>query len=651
MWSLLRRESFLRRPRSSESGQATVGNCKPISLRSSFSVVSLLYVLALIGGLEYCFRTFPAAENRRAIPNGTDSEIYGPFNSAPLNRVATVTQAPTTRSSQLLNISTISSEHKILTPTQMTTLLITTSTNIPNNWEDPSTGLPGHVQYVQFDVLGVKNDNYNGCIWAYIEYHFDSKEEGWFKDIKDSHDWCPIVCDGLALVFLKEYCWDSWKDKASLYARRTALSPLATVAQSEDEYQEGTRCPAVARAVVTTSSPATAVTTSNNVVIKTTSIDTEVIQVTTVSGVPSTFTRSTRVPIPVTVEAGPRASEAATQPNGEPTAGLPTPTMGGADQWTFTTTVQRDAQGRPTATVTARLRASKTTITLMDSNGLPTATVTTNVLLVPSLVTMTGSDGVPTATITTNLLAAAPSSSLVTFRGVDGIMTTTLVPIVPGQVLTLTDSNGVPVATITGYGRTPTLIASPNPDPIIPGTNTCGQSADSIGPDLHPISWRDYLLASFAPILITLPLAILVQIQSASLKALLPYYSLSRNRPEGHGWSTAAESLCLVTGGPRGIVNSVRLLFSSGEPLAFLADLHVLTSSLVISFSSEALGIKLYGYCQPNDFRGCHMGVALFKSPTRIVQAILVLSLVISVVNSVLLHKRDWRRAVTIYSR
>ncbi|KAM7186278.1 hypothetical protein V8F33_011874 [Rhypophila sp. PSN 637] len=209
---------------------------------------------------------------------------------------------------------------------------------------------------------------------------------------------------------------------------------------------------------------------------------------------------------------------------------------------------------------------------------------------------------------------------------------------------------------------------------------------DEVGPDFHPISWQDYLFASFAPILLALPLAILVQMQSGSLKALLPYYILSSSSPTspstaghsrsssvtgqvvhpeetagGGGRATALESLCLITGGPRGIWNGVRLCFvGSGatpatrrkEPLGFLADLHVLVLSAIVSLSSEALSIKLIGRCRADDFRGCHLGVSLFLVPGRIVQALLVVSLAMSVLNGlVLLQRREWRRAMDIHAR
>jgi len=563
--------------------------------------------------------------------------VYGPFNSAPLARIAVITPAITTTLPSQLAVNTSTSPPTIhetpvnQSPTPTTTHPTSSAIQAPDNWEDayleavtfgvrpgiPGFGLnittgdnsteanltrrvpppnqwgqlPGRVQYVQFDVLGFRDRiSSDWTILTYIEYFYLPKDQSessnkFYLSISDDPQYCPIVCNGPALVFLKLYCWDSWKNKASLYSRRVRETPRATTAQSEDRWKDGTPCPSVTADM--------GITPSNS-------------------------------PIPVTIGAGfgvgGTTSEVA-RPTGQPSQ----PTDNSVtEQWILTTVVQRDAQGSPTATVTTRLRATQMTMTLTDLHGLPTATVTTNVLLAPSVLSFKG--------------------------GSDGAMTTisTIIPLVAGSII-VTDSNGFPIATITGYvdadgGPAPT--AQPRT-----GGYTGGWSGDNlIGPDLHPVSRGDYILASFAPILLALPLAILVQIQSASLKELLPFSALSKTaNPAG---VSAARSLCMTTGGLQGFVIGMELLFNARDPLMFLADLHILASSLVVSFSSEALGIKLYGHCRSDDFRGCHMGVAVFRSPGRIVQVFLAITLVINLlINGVLLRRAAWRRTLDIYTR
>ncbi|KAM7206469.1 hypothetical protein V8F20_002818 [Naviculisporaceae sp. PSN 640] len=703
-WFLQLRESFRRSRKNNESGPRQASSPedrRPLSLRTTFTAVTLAYTVALIAALEYCFQTLPISHDRRDnIPNGTASEVYGPFNWAPLGRFLNNTES----SFAPLPTLTPWNSSAVVTPTLTLTEGVLTTTLPPDPFPDLADGtvffgsrpgilgfdfpvdtpvsntthgnsttklsrrvpppekwgqLPGRVQYVQFDVVGRipvhPKDPQPGWVWAYIEYFYDSAKGKAYSSIKNSKQWCPTVCDGPALVFLETYCWDSWRDKASLYKRRTALYPTAIHTNSEDPWMEGTPCPtAVASAPIAVEVPPDAAVPATTLSSRT--VDAEIIEVTTISGQPTTLTRTTQlvipvepvpvVPLPVDVNPGPGPGPTRTGPAAVPA----NPTDEG---WTPTTTItQKDNQGRPTATVTARLRATETTMTLTNQAGVPTATITTNIPLV---------------------------RAVVTFSGTDGIMTTStvLVPLynVPGQqdsLITLTNSEGVPVATIA---------VSPNHQHprLGPRPGTHGSvDANAVGQDLHPVSWRDYLFASFGPILLALPLAWLVQMQSSSLKALLPYHILfsssssfsstirSRSssvtsQPQemtGGGGATAADSLCLITGGPRGIWNGIRLLFvgtrTTGrkEPLGFLADLHVVVLSAIVSLSSEALGIKLIGRCRVDDFRGCHMGVSLFLVPGRILQALLVLSLALGVLNMlILLQRREWKRAVDIYAR
>jgi hypothetical protein len=47
----------------------------------------------------------------------------------------------------------------------------------------------------------------------------------------------------------------------------------------------------------------------------------------------------------------------------------------------------------------------------------------------------------------------------------------------------------------------------------------------------------------------------------------------------------------------------------------------------ITALSSEAVGVKLGGYCKENDARGCYMGVAIFSVLARVVEGLLCLGL------------------------
>ncbi|KAM7210424.1 hypothetical protein V8F06_014197 [Rhypophila decipiens] len=698
-WFLQLRESFQRfRTKDASNLRQDAEKCRPLSLRTSFTVVTLAYTVALIAALEYCFHTLPVSEDRRDIPNGTESEIYGPFNWAPLARLVDTTE---TSSAPPLTITAWNSS-AVITPAPTITegAPSTSSSTSTDPFEDSPDGtvyfgnrpgilgfgldhpihgnatkgnstkalsrrvpppdkwgqLPGRMQLVQFDVTGRQpwpNDPHPGYVWAIIEYFYDSDENHpIYASMMKNRVYCPSVCDGPALVFLETRCWDQWKNKASMYRRDTARWPTAIHTNVENAWKEGTPCPtAIATTPILVEVPPPDVSVATTMSSRT--VDAEIIEVTTVSGQPTTLTRTTQLVIPIVpdpVEDNPGPGP--TRPRPAEVSAEPTD-----DGWTPTTTItQKDDQGRPTATVTARLRATETTMTLTDIAGRPTATLITNIPLI---------------------------SSVITFSGADGVVTTSTVLVPAYQIhgqerpsITLTNSAGVPVATVPispDYGpRT-----KPRPGTHASDDAAIGSEGDS-NFDFHPISWGDYLFASFAPILVTLPLAWLIQMQSGSLKALLPYFILSssssssagRNRSSsvgnanqdgaipGGGGATAAESLCLITGGPWGIWNGVRLFFVGTsttrrkEPLGFFADLHVVVLSAIVSLSSEALGIRLIGRCRVDDFRGCHMGLSLFLVPGRIVQALLAVSLALGVLNAlVLLQRAEWKRAVDIYAR
>jgi hypothetical protein len=55
-------------------------------------------------------------------------------------------------------------------------------------------------------------------------------------------------------------------------------------------------------------------------------------------------------------------------------------------------------------------------------------------------------------------------------------------------------------------------------------------------------------------------------------------------------------------------------------------------------------GIKLYGGCKADNFTGCHMSMAVFQGPSRVVQAFLSVSLVIVIIMTCLI--RYWRTGI-----
>lgn len=242
----------------------------------------------------------------------------------------------------------------------------------------------------------------------------------------------------------------------------------------------------------------------------------------------------------------------------------------------------KDADGRPTATQIMSISTFPpmiSTATLRDPNGAATATVTIGPTPRPTrVITLTDSLGLPSTTLTWS-----PPLATLTLRNPTGLPTATLTvdasPTSP-PFITLSDTLGNPTATID--------IAIPTKG--VPPKYTDHNPLQS---QHHPLSSLEYSLAVFLPLLLCAPLAIVSQIISSDLKALLPFHTLSASK-DG---VLARHSLLLSTGGVYGVFNSFRLLFQQGEALSLLSDGLVLTSAVVTALASEAVGVVLRGRC------------------------------------------------------
>ncbi|KAK3391141.1 hypothetical protein B0H63DRAFT_467346 [Podospora didyma] len=520
--------------------------------------------------------------------------------------------------------------------------------------QDPSHygQLGGESQIIMFGLTYWEADphhrNSPGRGKSYIKYFADNLVYFFAWDAKEYPEitfegHCQVTCYGSALVFHERDCWDSWRSFSAIETEARKRMYDWSVWEKANEGAQV--CKATPKKPEATTVVPPAVGGDDNIHAS--------------AGSPKTA-----IPTPPVPLAGPfpiTATDISSFP-----------------LMMFTTVTQRDSQGSPTATVTAVLPInSEGLVTLVDAKGLPTATITAYeqqlesfsrtvmtlrdsrgsptatlpLAVVPSVkpnklkgfVTLTNSNGVPTATLPAQ---GGPvySEMAITLTNAFGLPTTTKTLLFPVAtvlpVTTLTDSDGVPTAT-----QYRTLGPIPPSSTDIPDVNSTKSSfgfpASSLS-EFHPLSRLEYFIALFLPVLLATPLSILAQMVSSDIKALLPFHALLARRQAGG--ATAEQSLCMSTSGMAGLINSVRLLFRFGEPLSFLGDLLVLFSALVTSLSSEAVGIKLYGRCVPDDFSGCYMGITVTTGPTWSLVALLASSLVAIFWLSILL--RQWQSGV-----
>jgi hypothetical protein len=627
----------------------------PPALRWSFLLVLSIYICVLISILEYGRRVFPISQNR-ALPD-SDIDVLGPFASAPLVRAeapvktesplptktlacaAGVAPSSTTRDRRSVRgrlpgrifargNGTALNETCTETPTEDVDAETTTSPPIPTETKAENAtfgplklgyrdgfpmGSPNlNSSYLNSTLLDSNNastvarrhedpSHYGDVVGKLQKILFayqppQNAEDGithfimYFPGDKSMDDlvnpdpeilrgigWndlCKIRCNGPAIVFETDVCWDMWRQANKWQDYMSAEeAKFGRVLRFEERDQEGgVRCPL---RTLSSSGPSGASGSGGSgagvsgpggsgtggaglglAPLQPITIDVDITVVITVDGVPVTTTRRTQIQVMPETE------------------------------------VLRDAQGRPTMTITrAPKNLKRITTTLLDFDGKPTATVIGDVELITTALTLTDEYGRPTATVST------------------------------------------------------TLPVTKFPQPTGPSVPTRWRGPETDEKKyLHPITWSDYIGATFLPVLLSLPLSIAAQVIATQLHTVLPFHALTRE-----GGAEAEDSLCLGPGGIFGFVGSLRLLFKFHEPLSLLSDLIMLSAAVVVSISSEAVGIKLYGVCVVDNFQGCYMGMAIFDGPSRAVIVFLSFMLVVVVLTGVLQHR--WKTGVRDFSR
>ncbi|KAK0723965.1 hypothetical protein B0T21DRAFT_47342 [Apiosordaria backusii] len=663
----LRPKSSPSRDSRAQQSDKCLNNSKPLVLQTPFLVLLSLYIVVLIVVLEYGFRTVTIANDRFPVMNeyGTGTGSYGPFLVAqPLRKARAVEALSSTAFSSLAwqqNTSSLLSPEPTLLSTS-TSASMPTSTSLTgwvglptepltfgNRTGYPVINVPSNttVNATRTNFTGIQRrvppkDKYGQIagyrikmsFWHTVYYTTTRPGQlpfvrtpvyfttiiNFFPIHEKLHTDCTIICDGPAFVFLEPACWSEWVRVSRAQYEARSENPQITLQYSEFAFDGARACAKAAPDIVETK-PVTA------------TLMNPLPPVTTHVLVPEDITvpgsaHGSHVPTTITL----------TDDKGKGTATITSsiwiPAQTPEYQTTFMTLT--DSNGRPTATITGTGKSlANQPKTLYDDRGTPTATVIVNgvrwklvEITLPGgygttpIATVTGFATRSLATITTVDFLGRPVTltskfhlvpTVVTMRDSNGIPTatiTTQVPTVRDIGLTITDSNGLPVA--TAYPKEDTGIF-----------RAMDENEDGEPTTFNPVSWGDYVLAAFLPIIITSPLTLLAQVIDSHVKALLPLKTLSRSS-DG---TSPEDSLFLRTGGIQGFFTCWHLLFHFKEPALLLTQLLVFISSVAVSFSSEAVGFKLHGGCTADSFAGCFMEIAIFGTPGRIVQASLSLSL------------------------
>ncbi|GAB1316399.1 hypothetical protein MFIFM68171_06609 [Madurella fahalii] len=218
-----------------------------------------------------------------------------------------------------------------------------------------------------------------------------------------------------------------------------------------------------------------------------------------------------------------------------------------------------------------------------------TTLITTNFLGLPTTITTVPGDALlrTIITITTNPLGSP----------------TTLTTAIPATSLVVTQTNflGLPTATLTAYPVFPHILGSTPAEITVPSSSLT------------------YLTVYFLPLILTLLLLVPIQLIDAEIKLLLPFRSLARP-----GGSTTALTM-RISGGLREVWIGLVLLWRERDRLSLVSDLLVAASAVLVSLSGETIGLKLRGSCIKHNLNTCFITLAVFRTPARFAQVLLVL--------------------------
>ncbi|KAI5457762.1 hypothetical protein BGZ63DRAFT_393749 [Mariannaea sp. PMI_226] len=313
-------------------------------------------------------------------------------------------------------------------------------------------------------------------------------------------------------------------------------------------------------------------------------------------------------------------------------------------------TVQTIVASQPSETVVSRVGGHTTVVdvTSLGEDGLPTTSqvvstvggkLTTFVRTGPfeetitsdvngMLTTFVHTDGLE-KTITSDVGGFTTTFDLTTW-GPDGLPTKTKV------VSTSTGSLTTFVSTFTPStkGKTKTFESTT----VITPTETDGPEPTGEGVKSVPIVYNldegGYFVGKFLPPLLSIFLSIPARIIDLNAQLYQPFYAL--NRPNG---ALGPNGMTLHFGGWTGFLKPFQIL-TEGQPVTFFSMLLVWCAAIITPVATEAIGVKIHGYCTPVDPKGCAAALGASPTSTRALLALLALAIVLLCL--LLFFLRNW---------
>ncbi|KAK3363136.1 hypothetical protein B0T25DRAFT_31414 [Lasiosphaeria hispida] len=336
-----------------------------------------------------------------------------------------------------------------------------------------------------------------------------------------------------------------------------------------------------------------------------------------------------------------------TPPPGQPFSYTVVNTVGGTPVTQVVVTTPTGAPFQPVSYTTVRsVGGTPTVVTITPP---PTSFVTTingtpvTVVTQPPVTSFTSMVG---GSLTTEIAVTTPSGTglitltLVSTSGgtlssyTSTLSPTTFVTTISGKLTTITSTPSASTSFSTRKESTRTLVSTSTPS----GSPTGGiGSLPTVVASTKVYTWTraDIFVGTFLPPLLGVGLVILLRIIDLNAKLYQPFQSLAQG-----GGAQGAESLTMQYTGLMAFVTPVVTLLQ-GHPVPFITTLMVGCASFIVPLATEAIGLKLHGYCYLNTASE-QCGPALGISPVPANALIGLISAVIVLLLLILFFMRRW---------
>ncbi|KAM7194051.1 hypothetical protein V8F20_008147 [Naviculisporaceae sp. PSN 640] len=303
---------------------------------------------------------------------------------------------------------------------------------------------------------------------------------------------------------------------------------------------------------------------------------------------------------------------------------------GGVSFLPITFPVTTSVGGTPTViTITPEPTSFVTTI-----DGVPVTMFTT-----PPVTSFTTTAG--GSLITTDSVITPSGTGLITITFVStsgGTLTTFTSTISPGSTFVSTISGTLTTITSTPSPTTRTSVRSKTTKTFTTtstSTDTTSTPTQTVVGTTRVFKWTesDIFVGTFLPSLFGVALVIPLRIIDLNAKLYQPFQSLAQP-----GGGTGAETLTMQYTGFMTFITPVITLLQ-GHPVPFLTTLMVLCGSFIVPLATEAIGLKLHGYCIRNTATpGCGPSLGVSPAPAHaliglIVAVILLLLIVLFLIS------------------